>query len=75
MAQLPKKEEPKNLTALNFGWTMAGEFLFCFFVGYFADQKLATGYRWTLTGIGCGVLLIVYELWKILRNNNTLNQK
>ncbi len=52
---------------LNFGWTMAGEFLFCFFVGYYADQKLGSGYVWTLTGMGAGVLLIVYELWKILR--------
>ncbi|MDO8674928.1 MAG: AtpZ/AtpI family protein [Candidatus Omnitrophota bacterium] len=52
---------------VNFGWTMAGEFLFCFFVGYFADQKLGTGYTWTLTGVGAGTLLIVYELWKILR--------
>jgi len=52
---------------LNFGWTMVGEFLFCFFVGYFADQKLGSGYVWTLTGVGVGVLLIVYELWKILR--------
>ena len=52
---------------VNFGWTMAGEFLFCFFVGYFADQKLGSGTTWTLTGVGAGTLLIVYELWKILR--------
>ena len=48
---------------------MIGEFLFCFFVGYYADYKLGTGYRWTLTGVGAGVLLIVSELWKIVRRN------
>ena len=69
MIKNSKDSDSKNLPALNFGWTMVGEFLFCFFVGYFVDQKMATGYRWTLTGVGAGVLLIVYELWKILRNN------
>ena len=62
-----KDPEPKNSAALNFGWTMIGEFLFCFFVGYFADQKFGSGYKWTLTGVGAGVLLIAYELWKLIR--------
>jgi len=54
---------------LNFGWTILGEFLFCFFVGYYADQKLGTGYSWTLVGMAAGTLIIVYELWKLLRRN------
>ena len=54
---------------INFGWTMLGEFLFCFFIGYYTDQKLGSGYRWTLVGMGAGTLMIVYELWKLLRRN------
>ena len=68
MNKIPQKDPgPENSSLINFGWTMAGEFLFCFFAGFYADQKFATGYRFTLAGLGAAVLLIVYELWKMIR--------
>ncbi|MBI4309964.1 MAG: AtpZ/AtpI family protein [Candidatus Omnitrophica bacterium] len=57
---------PNRPSISGFGWTMVGGFLFCFFAGFYADQKWGTGYLWTLIGIGAGVILVIYELWKIL---------
>ena len=54
---------------MNFGYTIIAEFLFCFFVGYWADQKYKTGYVWTFVGLGIAVLLLVYELWKLTRKS------
>lgn len=63
-------KDPKiSNSGLNFGYTIIGEFLFCFFVGFVADQKLQSGYTWTMVGIGCAVVLIGYEVWKLSRNN------
>ena len=67
--QKPKNDSgPGNSPVLNFGWTMVGGFLFCFFAGFYADQHWGTGYSWTLMGVGAGTAWIVYELWKILRS-------
>lgn len=53
---------------LNFGWTIISEFLFCFFAGYFADLKFKSGYTWTFVGLGLAVLLVAYELWKLMKD-------
>ncbi len=49
------------------GYTILAEFLFLFFLGYFLDQKFATGYLWTLIGIGLAFGMIGYEIWKIAK--------
>jgi hypothetical protein len=48
-----------------FGYTIIAEFLFFSIGGYFLDQKLNTGYIWTLIGIGLAFVMIGYEIWKI----------
>ncbi len=68
MTNKNKNETPSN-AGLSFGYTIIGEFVFCFFVGFYVDQKLNSGYVWTLTGMGLGMVLIAYELWKLTRKN------
>jgi hypothetical protein len=58
-----------KMPPMNFGWTVIAEFLVCFFAGYFADQKFGTGYKWTFVGIGLAIVLVGYELWKLVKNS------
>ncbi len=62
--------KPQNLSAISFGYTSAVGFFVFFGLGYWLDRKFATGYVWTLAGIFIGFVLLIYEVWKILRNIN-----
>ena len=65
----------KDFEALNFGYTSGVGFFICVCVGYWADQRWQTGFRFTLIGMFIGVCLIAYELWKIIQNLNDPRQK
>ena len=70
------KERPdglKDLSAISFGWVSSVGFFVCCGAGYWADQKWHTGFQWTLVGVFVGISLVVYELWKILKNLNRSN--
>ena len=45
---------------------VAGVALFTF-LGYWADHKRGGGMRWTLVGLGVGLLYSAYEVWKVAR--------
>jgi hypothetical protein len=54
--------------ALSLGFDLAvGVGLFTF-GGYWLDQRRGGGQRWTLIGLGAGVLYAAYEFWKALRD-------
>ena len=73
----PSKEPKriKDLNALNFGYTSAVGFFVCMGGGYWADQRFNPGgVKWTLTGLGVGIILIICELWKLIQNSNNSNK-
>lgn len=54
--------------ALALGFDLAvGVGLFTF-GGYWLDRRHGGGQRWTLIGLGAGVLYAAYEFWKVLRD-------
>lgn len=52
-----------------FGYTIIGYFIFCFFGGYYLDQKFKTGYVFSLSGMGLACALTGYEIWKISKKD------
>ena len=70
-------EQPKGLkdfSSLSFGAVSSIGFFVCVGIGYWADQKWQTNFRWTLVGVLFGISLVAYELWKIIRNLNDLSK-
>ena len=41
--------------------------VFLFFIGFYIDGRLKTGYCFAITGMIIGLIYIGYEIWKILR--------
>jgi hypothetical protein len=37
-------------------------------IGIYLDYRLHTGALWTAIGIGVGILYLVYEIWKSMKN-------
>jgi hypothetical protein len=70
-----KRKGFKEFDALNFGYTSGASFFICCGVGFWADQKWGTGFRYTLIGLFTGLGVIGFELWKIIQNLNDTNDK
>jgi len=45
----------------------------CVFIGYWIDQKVGQGQTWTMVGIFTGMLYLSYEIWKLLRESDELD--
>jgi F0F1-type ATP synthase assembly protein I len=53
--------------AYSLAYNMVAGMLVCPLAGYWLDQKLGTGERWTLGGLFLGLAYVGYQVWKVVR--------
>ena len=65
----------KNIPLTTLGLNMTAGMILFSAIGYFIDQRTNNPHLfWTLIGMFAGLVYCGYEVWKILRNMNKLNQ-